>query len=173
MRGVVLIGLRGAGKTTVGVLLAQRLELPFQDSDAVVEEQTGSTVSELLEQGVFRLREVQVLADLLSGPSAVIAAGGGAVLWDGFRAAAAGWVVVWLDADAEVLAARIAGSDRPSLTGQGIAAEVGEVARARSSLYGAAARVRFDTGGHDSETVAQKIHALLKDEAQASFDSAD
>ena len=173
MNGVVLIGSRGAGKTTVGAILAERLGLPFRDSDAVIEEETGQTIAELFSQGLLRVREAQVVAHLLEGEPCVVAAGGGVVLWDGFAAAAESWRVVWLDAAAEVLAARIAGSDRPSLTGTDIAIEIGQVTRERAPLYEAVARHRVDTSRDDSETVAAGIYELLKGEAQASFDSAD
>ncbi len=173
MNGVVLIGSRGAGKTTVGAILAGRMRLPFRDSDVVVGEETGKTIAELLSDGLLRVREAQVVARLLEGEPAVVAAGGGVVLWEGFSAAAENWHVVWLDAAADVLAARIAGSDRPSLTGADIAIEIGQVARERARLYEAAAGHRVDTSRDDSETVAFRIYELLKDEAQAPFDSAD
>ena len=71
MNGVVLIGARGAGKTTVGAILAERMRLPFRDSDVVVGEETGKTIAELLSEGLLRVREAQVVARLLEGEPAV------------------------------------------------------------------------------------------------------
>jgi shikimate kinase len=122
---VVLVGLMGSGKTTVGRRLAARLDLPFVDADDAVEASTGRTVAELFaargEDG-FRDVEADVLATLLAGPEpVVVAAGGGVVLREANRArlAADDVTVVWLDADPAFLASRIERKDhRPLLAGE-------------------------------------------------------
>ena len=78
---IVLVGFMGAGKTTVGQLLAARLGLPFADADAVIEAHTGTAVQRIFaEQGepAFRALEQQTIASLLAGPRLVLALGGGA-----------------------------------------------------------------------------------------------
>jgi len=161
---VCLIGPRGAGKSTLGALLAQRLELPLLDVDAVVERETGRTVAELMAADVFRMEEARVLRKLLAEPRGVVATGGGAVLWDGFADAAVGWRVIWLDAPADVLAARIAaGPPRPSLTGADPEDEIAAVAAARAPLYEVVSWRRVDTSADDPETVVLQLENLLRD----------
>lgn len=161
---VLLIGPRGAGKSTVGPLLAARLGVSFVDTDRVVEEEAGRPLAALWAAGEFREREARALARVLAMPSAVVAAGGGAVLWDGFAAAARGWRVVWLDAAPEVLAQRIQEDprDRPSLTGRPPAEEIGEVARSRGPVYAAVAWARVPTDRLAVDAVARKIAWLLR-----------
>jgi len=162
-QGIVLIGARGAGKSTVGPLLARRLRLPFLDADGEVEREAGRTVAQLLEIGEFRHLERKTLRRLLGGATAVVAAGGGAVLWEGFAEAARRWRVVWLDAPSAVLAARIASDpvQRPSLTGRHPSVEIADLVRERAPLYEAVAWKRVQTGESDPETVAERIEQLL------------
>lgn len=173
--GVVLIGPRGAGKSTVGPLLAARLGLPFEDVDERIRRETGRTIGDLLREGVFRGLEAECLAARLRGPPAVVAAGGGAVLWEGFRDAAQGWRVVWLDAGAAVLAERIARDprERPSLGGRPPAEEIGDVARERRPLYAAAAWRRVATDHLDPVTVCRRIAELLASARQPGAASSD
>jgi shikimate kinase len=140
-RHLVLIGMMGAGKSTVGRLLARRLGRPLVDSDAVVEARTGSTVRELWEregEAGYRLLETDALLDALAAPEpAVIAAAGGVVLAEANRVALAGdrAEVVWLRAGVEVLvdrATRAGGTHRPLLDGDP-AAKLTALYRARES----------------------------------------
>ena len=90
-KSVVLVGLMGAGKTSVGRRLAARLGLPFRDADAEIEAAAGCTVSELFErhgEGHFRDGERRVVRRLLSGEPVVLATGGGAFMDPRTRAAA-------------------------------------------------------------------------------------
>ncbi len=108
---VVLIGLMGVGKSSVGRRLAARLGLPFLDADEEIEKAAGSTIEELFEtygEAHFREGERKVMARLLSGPPHVLAAGGGAFLDPDTRAAIqACGVSVWLRGDLDLLLARI------------------------------------------------------------------
>jgi shikimate kinase len=86
---IVLVGFMGAGKSTVGSLLADRLGLPFTDSDQVIEQRAGRPVRQIFaEEGepAFRALEHQVIAEILDGPARVLALGGGAVEHPGTRA---------------------------------------------------------------------------------------
>ena len=120
-RHLVLVGMMGAGKTTVGRIVAARLGRPFLDSDELVEVETGRTVREIFEtdgEAAFRRLEREVLERSLASPTpAVIAAAGGTVLDAANRAAMRGGAhVVWLRSDPAVLAGRVGGADhRPLL----------------------------------------------------------
>jgi shikimate kinase len=87
---VSLVGMPGSGKSTVGRQLARRLQLPFLDSDHVIEQRLGSSIREYFAQAgeeAFRDREQEVIAELAQGPDAVVATGGGAVLREANRRA--------------------------------------------------------------------------------------
>jgi shikimate kinase len=122
-RHIVLVGLMGVGKSTVGRRLAKELQRPFADVDEQIELRAGVTIPNLFSgQGepAFRDLEGTVLADLLAHPAPlVLAAGGGVVTSAGNRAAlaAADAYVVWLRASAGFLAARTDPTHRPLLAG--------------------------------------------------------
>lgn len=174
-RGVLLVGPRGAGKSTVGTLLARRLGLPFLDADREVEREAGRTVASLLADGTFRARERETLARLLPGPARVIAAGGGAVLWEGLLPASRGHEVVWLDAAPEILGERIRNdpAPRPSLTGAPAAEEIGRVAREREPLYRRIASFRIDTGRREPRRIVEEIVGNLSWELRPGREGAD
>jgi shikimate kinase len=120
---VVLVGLMGVGKSTVGRRLAKELERPFADVDEQVELQAGLTIPAIFrEHGEARFRrlEADLFAQLLGRASPlVVAAGGGAVTGDANRAVLArtGGYVVWLRASAQFLAGRTDPTHRPLLAG--------------------------------------------------------
>ena len=111
-RHVVLVGMMGSGKTTVGRRVAKRLGRPFRDADEVLEARSGRSVREWFEQegeAGFRQAEADLLLALLAeAEPAVIAAGGGVVIRPENRSALAGALVVWLDGDPAFLATRVA-----------------------------------------------------------------
>lgn len=162
-RHLVLVGLMGAGKTTVGRRLAQRMGRPFVDTDELVETLTGRSVSEIFAtdgEGAFRDLERGAVADACAAPDPiVIACGGGAVLDATNRAAlrAAGFVV-WLQAATERLAARVGGGDdRPLLHGGAARAQLERLAALRSDLYEAVADVVVSTDERDIEQVTDAV----------------
>ncbi len=118
---VILIGPMGSGKTTIGQLIAQRLDIPFRDTDQVIEESSGRTVSDIfLEDGedAFRLLEKSVLRDELLSDGTVLALGGGAPIsidaQSALRAIAS--PVIYLDISLATVAPRIGfNRDRPLL----------------------------------------------------------
>ena len=129
----------------------------------------------MLADGSFRGREQAVLGRVLASGPAVVAAGGGAVLWGGFSQAARARRVVWLDADPEVLARRIRDDarTRPSLTGERADLEIEAVARARAERYRSAAWRRVDTTGLSAEVVVDRIEKLLRGGDNTDVDNAD
>jgi shikimate kinase len=148
---LVLVGLMGAGKTTVGEECARRLGRAFVDTDDIVVAASGQTVSELFEtegEAGFRARERIALADACAAPEPlVIACGGGAVLDAGNRAAMrASGLVVWLRAMPAQLAHRIGDSDgRPLLAGASSVETLERLAALRAPAYEAAAHVVVET----------------------------
>jgi shikimate kinase len=146
---LVLIGLMGVGKSTVGRRLGKELQRPFADLDEQVELRAGATIPQLFAdrgEPAFRLLETEVLADLLDRPSPlVIAAGGGAVSAPENRALldAAGAYVVWLRAGPEFLAARIDPTHRPLLADDA-AGTLARLLDERTPLYEAAADTAVD-----------------------------
>ena len=167
---VTLTGYRGCGKSSVGPILAGRLDCECVDSDRVIEERAGKSIAEIFAddgEPAFRTLETEVLTDLLKEESLVIAAGGGAILAEVNRQRMrdAG-EVVWLKASAEVLSERISADVaskgmRPSLTGKPIGEEVAEVLAARSLLYDAAATITVDAGEGTPQKIAERIFAQL------------
>lgn len=120
-RPVALVGLPGAGKTTVGTLLASRLVLPFFDSDAEIERASGETIANLFAahgEGHFRDLERATIDRLLGAVPLVLATGGGAMAQSATRRILqARAVTIWLDAPLALLAARLEGQQhRPLLT---------------------------------------------------------
>src|SRR5579863_1922789 len=119
-RTVALVGLMGAGKTSIGKRLAQELHLPFIDADSEIEQAAGESVEDIFErhgEAFFRDGERRVIARILDGPPHVLATGGGAFMDPSTRALLASRaIVVWLKADIEVLLARVARrNNRPLL----------------------------------------------------------
>ncbi len=114
-RSIVLVGLMGAGKTTVGRRLARRLGLPFVDADAEIERAAGKTIQEIFEEdgeAFFRAGEERVIARLLEGGPQVLATGGGAWMSEATRMRVREkGVSVWLKADLDILMERV--SRRP------------------------------------------------------------
>ncbi|MCP4787565.1 MAG: shikimate kinase [Fuerstiella sp.] len=169
---VTLIGYRGCGKSSVGPLLAARLQCRCVDSDDEIESSSGKTIGEIFAddgESTFRALETEVLTQLLNKPPVVIAAGGGAILAPVNRELMkeAG-PVVWLTASVATLASRI-GRDgtsqrrRPSLTGKSIDDEVADVLEARLPLYKDAATITIDAESESPLQIADRIVAALGD----------
>ena len=161
---IVLTGLRGTGKTSVGAALADLYNLPLIDTDRLIEEEAGTSIPEIFaaegEEG-FRRREEQVIATLPAGP-AVISTGGGVLLGQrNLVALRRRSTMVLLTADLETLYQRTSDSDRPPLSGEPLYEEIRAVATARKNLYRAAADLSVDTTGKEPGTVALEIRALL------------
>lgn len=119
-RAIVLVGLMGAGKTSLGKRIAARLQLPFVDADAEIERAADATISEIFArhgEAYFRDGEKRVIRRLLDGQAKVLATGGGAFMNEATREAIVeGGVSLWLRADLDVLMARVRKrSNRPLL----------------------------------------------------------
>jgi shikimate kinase len=161
-RHLVLIGLMGAGKTTVGRECARRLGRPFVDTDDEVTRVAHTTVDRIFAEAgeaEFRRLEHSVVADVSASPEPlVVACGGGAVLDpENRRALRSSGVVVWLRAPAGTLAGRVGdGSTRPLLRDDPVGA-LARLERLREPAYEAAAHVEIDTDGIDVDRVAAAV----------------
>lgn len=163
---LVLVGLMGAGKTTVGHALADRLGRPFRDSDGLLEVHTGRTAAQLeRELGADELHQLEstalleVLAE--SGP-AVISAAASVVEDPAAREALRAHRVVWLRAPVEVLAGRFRPADHRPLFGRTPGDLLLGQRRVRGPLYEEVADLVVDTGGRDVAAVVEEIVGWLE-----------
>jgi shikimate kinase len=160
---VVLVGLMGTGKTSVGRMLADRLGRPLIDSDAVIEARTGRTVRQIfLDEGepAFRALETEVLLEALAAETpSVIAAAGGVVLSEQNRAAIGAAVakVVWLRGDPDQLVERVrSGGHRPALDDDP-AGTLRRMHDTREPLYREVADMVISVDGRSVHDVAEAI----------------
>lgn len=163
---LVLIGLRGTGKTTVAQVLSQRLAWPWFDADVLIEQRAGKSIKQIFEEDgepAFRDWEALVVAELAGLERAVLALGGGAILRDENRKAIARrGRVVWLQAAPETLWARISADTttadrRPKLSSGGGINEIIATLGARRELYAGCADLVIDTEGKSPAQVADAI----------------
>ena len=167
---IALIGMMGAGKSTVGRRLAKRLGLPFVDADEEIEAASGLSIAEIFErygEPYFRDGERRVLARLVEGPRRVIATGGGAFMDAGTRALMLErCIAVWLDVDVEILAERVARRDhRPLLKGQDPLSRLRDLAALRNPVY-AEAHIAIRSGRLPHERTVEKIISALASDPQ-------
>jgi chorismate synthase len=161
---VFLVGPSGAGKSSAGPALARILGLPFVDLDARIEAAAGASVTALFAQGgeaEFRRLESRALAEAASGPPAVVATGGGAVVGDrAWRTMRAAGAIVRLAASPETCARRLAGTaDRPLLAGDPLV-RLAALARERERWY-ARADLALATDDLALEEVPARLAGLL------------
>lgn len=163
-RHLVLVGLMGTGKTTVGTRLAARLGRPFVDTDALVEAETGERIADIFAargEPAFRALERDAVARAARAETpAVVACGGGAAMDpENRRVLREHGVVVWLDAPASELAARTAAASgtRPLLGDGDAAATLTRLAAERHDAYAEVADARVDTAGRDPEAVVDAV----------------
>jgi len=140
-RSIVLVGMMGVGKSSIGRRLAARLDVPFVDADAEIEKAAGMSIADIFArhgEADFRSGEARVIARLLDGGPQVLATGGGAVMNADTRAAIkAKGISIWLSAEFDVLMRRInkRKNDRPLLQTADPAATLRELLVAREPVY--------------------------------------
>ena len=141
-RSIVLVGMMGAGKSSIGRRLAARLNIPFVDADTEIERAAGMSIADIFArhgEADFRSGEARVIARLLDGGPQVLATGGGAVMNADTRAAIkAKGVSIWLTAEVDVLMRRIhkRRHERPMLQAADPAARLRELLAQREPVYG-------------------------------------
>jgi len=158
---IVLVGFMGAGKSTVGRRLAQRIDVPFVDSDDEIVARSGRAIADVFRQDgepVFRALEQSVVLDLLAGADAVVALGGGAVETPAVREALTGHDVVYLAVTLEQALARVGGDgQRPVLNDPALAQRFST----RAPLYGQVATVTLDAGDATPDDLVDQVVARL------------
>lgn len=161
---VVVVGPPGAGKTTIGQLVAGRLGVEFRDADTDIEAMAGKAISDIfIEDGepTFRQMERKVVAEGLASHDGVLALGGGAVGDDGTRALLRDHFVVFLDVGLADAVTRVGlNRDRPLLL-EAPRATLKRLLDERRPLYEDAASVVIDTSGKTPDQVAQEVIASV------------
>jgi len=160
-RSLVLVGLMGAGKSTVGRRLSSALRLPFHDADQEIEVAAGCSISDFFEQygeKAFRDGERKVIARLLKGPRHVLATGGGAFMDPATRALIkCEGLSIWLRADIGLLMERVVKRPtRPLLKNDDPRATMERLMAERYPIY-AEADLTVDSNGGPHETIVQQI----------------
>jgi len=160
-RPIVLVGLMGAGKSSIGRRLAQRLDLPFVDADKEIEAAAGCTIEEIFErfgEAAFRDGERRVILRLLDQPPHVLATGGGAFMDPAVRAQVREVAIsVWLHADIELLLKRVSRrNNRPLLKAGDPRAVLTQLIDQRYPVY-AEADIRIDSADAPPEQTVQKV----------------
>jgi shikimate kinase len=165
---IVLIGMRGAGKTVVGKILAGRLERTFIDMDSLIEQRAGMSISDIVEKyGWERFRDMEAaVAVEVSGMENIVNAAGGGVVTrpHNVQTLKNGGIIIWLDAGVETLASRIReDSGRPRLRDDlSWTAEIEAILEERGPLYYAAAELGVDTEGCSPDEVVEMIMNWLE-----------
>ena len=172
MKNIILIGYRCTGKTAVGKRLAEKLALPFLDTDELITREAKMSVEEIVRVGgwpLFRSREQETIRSLSSLEGAVIATGGGAfedpvnreiLRKDG--------LFVWLTADVKTIVDRMRSDEksdgqRPPLSSNGMEAEVAAMTRKRGPVYRGLAHVRIDTSEKGIDAIADEVLGFIQE----------
>lgn len=171
-RAIVLVGMMGAGKTSVGRRLAERLLLPFVDADHEIEAAAGMSVADIFAtrgEDEFRAGEIKVIARLLVGGRKVIATGGGAFINETTRAnIAQHGISVWLKAAPDVLMRRVRKrADRPLLRTADPEATLRALLKQREPIYALAdVTVESREAPHDQmvDDICKAVAAKLENE---------
>jgi shikimate kinase len=163
---VLLIGMMGAGKSTTGRLLAQRLGWPYLDSDEQVEANTGKPVPQILRESgepAFRAEERRALEDATTsdGPAVVGVAGGAVLDADNRARIRSAGPVVWLRAEVATLAGRVGSAEDRPLLGSDPAAAMARLYLERRPLYEDLADVVVDVDGLSPVEIVDRIEAAL------------
>ena len=168
---IVLIGFRCAGKTTVGELLAKRLQRSFIDCDEYIEKKTNLSIREIFDiagESYFRMLEGDAIADLSKLDGRVIATGGGAVLkYTNIRNLHRNAIIIFLDASHEIVLDRLQNdlktdTQRPPLTDKDPAAEIREQMAYRRPYYMSAADAVVATDGREFDPIVADILEFLE-----------
>ena len=164
---IFFVGLMGAGKTTIGKLLAKKLKKTFYDTDHEIEKKLGVKVSVIFElegEEGFRKRETQMIDELTNKKDIILATGGGAVLSEeNRRLLKERGKVIYLNAKPQHLAKRMAfDKDRPLLQQGNMLDTLNNLYQERHPLYLGVSSFVVDTGQQKTQTIINKIESILR-----------
>jgi shikimate kinase len=161
----VFVGTMGAGKTSVGQVVARLLGLPFADADTIIEGKAGKPIPEIFfddGEDAFRAMERSTVAETLEGFDGVLALGGGAILHEGTRTLLAGHTVVYLSVELTDAVKRVGlGAGRPMLS-INPRATMKYLLDQRKPLYASVATHTVKTDGREIDDIADEVVGLLK-----------
>ena len=164
-KSIVLVGLMGSGKSSVGVRLAEIIGFPFVDADKEIQKAAGCSVQDIFDlygEKAFRDGERKIIRRLLEGPPVVLATGGGAFMDPDTRALIAEkGISIWIRADLKTLVKRTSRKEgRPLLKGKDAHTVLENLIAERHPVY-ALANITVDTDNEPQETTAHKIADCL------------
>jgi len=169
---IFLIGYRCTGKTTIGKILAHRLNFEFIDTDCLIEQSLGLTIIEIIEKqgwGKFRQIEKKTLLNTKKNQNTIIATGGGIIIGhDNQQFIKKNGLCLWLDADIKTIMTRLNTDHktkalRPALTDKDLFEETNEIVKERNPLYKKTAHIKIDTSFNTPEEIVNIIDRRLKD----------
>ena len=163
---ILLVGMMGCGKTTLGKQLARQLQLPFIDSDKEIESASGCSISDLFAtygEEEFRAGEERIMARLLKGENCVLSSGGGAFLSEKTRKLAKQYAIsVWIRADADLISKRTQGRNhRPLIPAQDNKKAVARLIQEYYPLY-AQADLVVDSKQEAISNTSRRLLSLLE-----------
>lgn len=167
---IILIGYRCTGKTSVGKKIAERLNIPFYDTDELIQGHTNKTVREIVEKDgwdAFRAEEKAIIKQFPSLTDGVIAAGGGAIMdSENRKTLKQDGLCIWLTADVSTIIARMKNdrettAQRPPLSDGGLERETAEILKAREPVYHEMADCIVDTARKGIDAVVDEIYSAL------------
>lgn len=160
----LLVGAPGAGKTTVGRALAERLGVEFRDTDEDVEQRAGKRIADIfIDDGedAFRALETAALRDVIASSDGVVSLGGGVVMRPENRELLAGLPVVWLDVSLPEAVKRVGlGTSRPLLMGN-VRGRLMQLMAERTPVYEQVASVRVMTSDRDVPAIVEEVVTAL------------
>ncbi len=164
---ILLVGMMGVGKTSLGRILSKKLGLPFTDSDKEIERTTGFTISELFAkygEAAFCEGEEKIMARLLNGEPCVLSSGGGAFLSEKTRSTAAKSAIsIWLKAETDILSKRTQGrSHRPLVPAADNKKTIERLVNARYPIYEKADITVPSYNEPPFKTVSRVVYELKK-----------
>jgi shikimate kinase len=143
-RHVVLVGMMGAGKSTVGAQLADRLERPFVDLDGEIVRRSGRSIAELFAddgEAAFRTFEAATFADVIESETPLVIATGGGIVDGPARSMLTGVIAIWLTATVETLVERVGSGEGRPLLASGVTQSLTSLLEKRRDLYASVARI--------------------------------
>jgi shikimate kinase len=171
MKNIILIGYRGTGKTSVGRKLAEKMKLPFYDTDQLLTDRIGKTIKAWVEEkgwASFREEEKKVIQEISAQAPGIVSLGGGAVMDpENCKTIRQMGRIIWLTAGLQTILERMKSDplnqdNRPALSDQDWENEAKDLLLKRSPVYRQLADFSIDTEGKTVETIAEELVPLIK-----------